>query len=110
MPFGNRRRGLKEGRSAGATLRIEDNGLIGDTHTAALVGRDGSIDWPCVPRFDSPACLAALLGDERHGRWRLVPTGEETRTARRYRGESLVLEGRRSPEEYWERHPGSLCH
>ena len=54
-------------------LRIEDYGLIGDTQTAALVGRDGSIDWLCLPRFDSGACFAALLGEPRHGRWLLGP-------------------------------------
>jgi GH15 family glucan-1,4-alpha-glucosidase len=73
-------------------LRLEDYGLIGDTHTAALVGRDGSIDWLCLPRFDSGACFAALLGDERHGRWRLAPAAEVRRTRRRYRDATLVLE------------------
>ena len=73
-------------------LPIEDYALIGDTHTAALVGRDGSIDWLCLPRFDSGACFAALLGDERHGRWRLAPAGDVRAARRRYRGDTLVLE------------------
>ncbi|HEY1635167.1 MAG TPA: glycoside hydrolase family 15 protein [Acidimicrobiales bacterium] len=73
-------------------LRIEDYGIIGDTHTAALVGRDGSIDWLCVPRFDSGACFAKLLGDEGNGYWRLAPAGPVRATRRRYRGDSLVLE------------------
>ncbi|MGH2945319.1 MAG: glycoside hydrolase family 15 protein [Solirubrobacteraceae bacterium] len=73
-------------------LRIEDYGLIGDTQTAALVGADGSIDWLCLPRFDSGACFAALLGDERHGRWRIAPRGEVRRVERRYRDGTLVLE------------------
>jgi GH15 family glucan-1,4-alpha-glucosidase len=73
-------------------LNIEDYALIGDTQTAALVGRDGSIDWLCFPSFDSPACFAALLGDRSHGRWLLAPAGEVTSTRRRYRGNSLVLE------------------
>ncbi len=72
--------------------RIEDYALIGDTHTGALVGNDGSIDWLCLPRFDSPACFAALLGTEDHGRWRLAPAGEVRRVERRYREGTLVLE------------------
>src|SRR5262245_20336945 len=73
-------------------MRIEDYALIGDTQAAALVGRDGSIDWLCLPRFDSPACFAALLGDARHGRWRLAPAGDVTQVERRYREDTLVLE------------------
>jgi GH15 family glucan-1,4-alpha-glucosidase len=73
-------------------LRIEDYGLIGDTHTAALVGRDGSIDWLCLPAFDSGACFAALLGEPKHGRWLLAPAGEIRATRRRYRPNTLILE------------------
>ncbi len=73
-------------------LRIEDYALIGDTQTAALVGNDGSIDWLCLPRFDSEACFAALLGDERHGRWLLAPDAPVTGVRRRYRPETLILE------------------
>ncbi|MDQ3946446.1 MAG: glycoside hydrolase family 15 protein [Actinomycetota bacterium] len=73
-------------------LRIEDYGIIGDTQTVALVGRDGSIDWLCVPRFDSGACFAALLGTPDHGRWLIAPAGGVRRTRRRYRGDTLVLE------------------
>jgi GH15 family glucan-1,4-alpha-glucosidase len=73
-------------------MRIEDYAVIGDTHSAALVGRNGSIDWLCLPRFDSAACFAALLGEPRHGRWLLSPEGDVTRSERRYRPDSLVLE------------------
>jgi GH15 family glucan-1,4-alpha-glucosidase len=73
-------------------LPIEDYALIGDTQTAALVGKDGSIDWLCLPRFDSPACFAALLGDPSHGRWLIAPAEEVQRVERRYRDGTLVLE------------------
>ena len=74
--------------------RIEDYGLIGDCETAALVGRDGSIDWLCWPAFDSDACFAALLGTRKNGRWLIAPAGEITGTTRRYRGDTLILETR----------------
>jgi GH15 family glucan-1,4-alpha-glucosidase len=73
-------------------MRIEDYGLIGDLQSAALVGRDGSIDWLCLPRFDSASCFAALLGDERHGRWRIAPATGTSATSRRYRPGTLILE------------------
>jgi GH15 family glucan-1,4-alpha-glucosidase len=73
-------------------LPIEDYAIVGDTQAAALVGRDGSIDWLCLPRFDSPACFAALLGDARNGRWRIAPAGDVKRVERRYREDTLVLE------------------
>jgi GH15 family glucan-1,4-alpha-glucosidase len=76
---------------AAMTAPIESYALIGDCETAALVGRDGSIDWLCWPRFDSQACLAALLGNEQNGRWRLAPT-TGYQVSRRYRHDSLVLE------------------
>jgi GH15 family glucan-1,4-alpha-glucosidase len=74
------------------TLRIEDYALIGDCKTAALVGRDGSIDWLCWPRFDSSACFAALLGDADNGRWLLAPKDPLLGIERRYRPGTLVLE------------------
>ncbi|HVT35581.1 MAG TPA: glycoside hydrolase family 15 protein [Nevskiaceae bacterium] len=71
--------------------RIEDYALIGDGHTAALVGRDGSIDWLCWPRFDSAACFAALLGSPRHGRWLLAPAAEPRSVSRHYGDGTLIL-------------------
>ncbi|WP_327663990.1 MULTISPECIES: glycoside hydrolase family 15 protein [unclassified Streptomyces] len=81
---------------------IEDYALIGDHQTAALVGRDGSIDWLCLPHFDSPACFAALLGSEENGHWRLAPKGAEHCTTRAYRPGSLVL------DTEWETPDGSV--
>jgi GH15 family glucan-1,4-alpha-glucosidase len=72
--------------------RIEDYAIIGDLHTAALVGRSGSIDWMCMPNFDSPACFAALLDSPEAGRWRLAPAGAGDCTRRRYRPGTLILE------------------
>ncbi|MFD1659736.1 glycoside hydrolase family 15 protein [Streptomyces caeni] len=72
--------------------RIEDYALIGDRQTAALVGLDGSIDWLCLPRFDSAACFARLLGTEDHGHWRIAPDGADACTRRAYRPDTLVLD------------------
>ncbi len=71
---------------------IEDYALLGDCQSAALVSREGSIDWLCLPRFDSGACFAALLGTPEHGRWLIAPATPPTRTRRAYRGETLILE------------------
>ncbi|MER6158024.1 glycoside hydrolase family 15 protein [Streptomyces sp. NPDC001868] len=81
---------------------IEDYALIGDHQTAALVGRDGSIDWLCLPRFDSAACFAALLGDEENGHWRMAPAEGGTCTRRAYRHDSLVL------DTEWETDEGTV--
>jgi len=77
---------------ASRTARIEDYALIGDLETAALVGKDGSVDWLCWPRFDSAACFAALLGDAENGRWLLAPSIPVRRTRRHYRKDTLILE------------------
>jgi GH15 family glucan-1,4-alpha-glucosidase len=82
--------------------RIEDYAMVGDLQTAALVGSDGSVDWLCFPRFDSPACFAALLGNDSNGRWRLAPTSGGRYTTRRYRGHTLVL------ETEWETPTGAI--
>ncbi|MFE0653354.1 glycoside hydrolase family 15 protein [Streptomyces sp. NPDC059534] len=84
------------------TQRIDDYALIGDLQTAALVGRDGSVDWLCLPRFDSAACFAAILGDENNGHWRIAPKGATTCASRRYAEDSLVL------ETYWETRTGTV--
>src|ERR1700746_1689714 len=73
-------------------LRIEDYAVVGDCETAALVGRDGSIDWLCWPRFDSPACFAALLGTPDNGRWLLAPGHPPLAVRRHYRPGTLILE------------------
>ena len=72
--------------------KIDDYAFLSDTQTGALVSRDGCVDWLCLPRFDSPACFASLLGDTRNGHWRFFPEGEVVETRRRYRGDSLILE------------------
>ncbi|SDS90545.1 glycoside hydrolase family 15 protein [Jiangella sp. DSM 45060] len=81
---------------------IEDHGIIGDLHTAALVDRDGTIDWLCLPRFDSAACFASLLGTEKNGFWRLAPMGAGPADRRWYRGDTLIL------EHVWDTPDGSV--
>jgi len=83
-------------------LAIEDYALIGDCHTGALVGTDGSIDWLCLPRFDSPSTFGALLGDAEHGHWTVAPAGEARCTARRYESDTFVLVTR------WETETGTV--
>ncbi len=83
------------------TLRIEAYAVVGDLQTAALVGRDGSLHWLCLPRFDSPACCSALLDAPRAGRWLLAPAAGGTATSRSYVQESLVL------EQVWEAASGA---
>ncbi|MFC6156945.1 glycoside hydrolase family 15 protein [Kribbella jiaozuonensis] len=80
------------GPRPGPGRRIEDYALIGDLQTAALVSKQGSIDWLCFPRFDSPACFAALLGTDDNGHWRMAPRDAEAVSSRHYRGDTLVLE------------------
>src|ERR687888_2804725 len=77
---------------AQAKTKIEDYAFLSDTQTGALVSRDGCVDWLCLPRFDSPACFASLLGDTRNGHWRFFPEEEVEATRRHYRGDSLILE------------------
>jgi GH15 family glucan-1,4-alpha-glucosidase len=73
-------------------MRLEDYGFVSDTHTGALIGRNGSIDWLCTPRFDSDACFAALLGDEKNGCWQIHPRNAAYKSRQSYRGETLILE------------------
>jgi GH15 family glucan-1,4-alpha-glucosidase len=82
--------------------RIEDYAIIGDEQTAALVSTDGSVDWLCLPRFDSAACFARLLGDEDNGHWRIAPVGAERCTRRAYRPDTLVL------DTEWETEDGAI--
>ncbi len=84
--------GHRARQDVGMPLPIENYALIGDCHTAALVGTDGSIDWLCFPRFDSPSMFGALLGNADHGRWAVAPLGKVMSTSRRYLGDSFVLE------------------
>ena len=91
-PGGRTNRGLAGNDRTTMSKPIEDYALIGDTRTAALVSRDGSIDWLCLPRFDSGACFAALVGDEENGTWSLAPQGHATAITRAYREDSMVLE------------------
>lgn len=72
--------------------KIEDFAMIGDCETAALVGRDGAVEWLCWPNFASDACFASLLGSADNGRWSLAPTGKHTEVTRRYRPHTLILE------------------
>ncbi|HEY8290097.1 MAG TPA: trehalase-like domain-containing protein, partial [Acetobacteraceae bacterium] len=95
QPSGSPEQDPRRRPKSDATLRqarIEDYALIGDCRTAALVQRNGSIDWLCWPRFDSPACFAALLGTAQNGHWRIGPAAAEVKVERRYRGDTLVLE------------------
>src|ERR1700754_4772363 len=78
--------------SADGPLAIEDYALIGDCGTATLVGRNGSIDWLCWPRFDSAACFAALLGNADNGSWAIAPADPKPRVSRAYRDDTMVLE------------------
>ena len=73
-------------------MKLENYGFIGDMHTGALVGESGSIDWLCFPRFDSPACFAALLGTEQNGLWTLAPQESSPTVRHSYRGDSMILQ------------------
>ena len=72
--------------------KIEDYGFLSDTQAGALVSCDGCVDWLCFPRFDSPACFASLLGDEKNGHWRFFSEDKVKKTRRRYCGDTLILE------------------
>src|SRR5512132_2109602 len=78
-------------RMAQESTKIEDYAFLSDTQTAALVSRDGCVDWLCLPRFDSPACFASLLGEKKNGHWRFFAEEKIEKTRRRYREETLSL-------------------
>src|SRR5918997_2634947 len=80
------------GAQRSAPMAIEDYGLVGDLETAALIARDGSVDWLCLPQFDSPSCCSALLGEASHGRWALGPVDRVRSSSRRYLPGTLGLE------------------
>ena len=85
-------------------LRIEDYALLSDCQSAALVGKDGSIDWLCLPRFDSAACFAALLGTPENGRWQIAPVAaERVEVRRRYRDGTMILETEFERRTAWSR-------
>ncbi len=92
VPPGRRSKRRFPGTNVPMSRPIEDYAIIGDTRTSALVCRDGSIDWLCLPSFDSGACFAKLVGEDDNGMWHLAPVGATTATTRRYRDESLILE------------------
>src|SRR6266581_3705478 len=81
-----------EGTMTTGGTKIEDYAFLSDTQTGALVSRDGCVDWLCLPRFDSPACFASLLGENKNGHWRFFPEEKVEKTTRRYRNETLILE------------------
>src|ERR671918_2256008 len=91
------------GEEASLSAPIESYGFIGNMVSAALVGRDGSIDWLCLPHFESDACFAALLGTPEHGRWLIAPQGEIKQTRRRYRPGTAIL------ETTFETDEGTVC-
>jgi GH15 family glucan-1,4-alpha-glucosidase len=82
--------------------RIEDYAIVGDMQSVALISTDGSVDWLCLPRFDSEACFAALLGTPEHGQWRIAPGPETAVVTRRYAGDTLIL------ETDWETRDGAV--
>jgi GH15 family glucan-1,4-alpha-glucosidase len=82
--------------------RIEDYAIVGDMQSVALLSTDGSVDWLCLPRFDSEACFAALLGTDDHGQWRIAPVAGTTAATRRYAGDTLIL------ETDWETRDGAV--
>ena len=85
-----------------ASVPLEDYAVLGDLHTAALLGRNGSIDWLCLPRFDSTACFAALLDDDSAGHWRIAPVGTGAATRRGYREDTLIMDSE------WDTHEGTV--